>query len=190
MKNLVFGMIALMSTATVAQKQTPTPTYPTNSQIQLLITQAERAFANYEAAVQLEATEFGAAAGAAQDHEVTVAAKDLLARLKKEPQNFNSPFGFVLVIDLDDASRDMAVCMSQGANSAMGLASEGHYHDATRKMTVSRTCLDSSQLLYTVSESATQLYEDYLLANAVLQNQAVEALQKCSNVMKEHPKNP
>lgn len=84
MKSLVFGLIALMSTATLAQKQTPT--YPTDSQIQLLITQADRAFANYEAAVQLEASEFGAAAGAAQDHEVTVAAKDLLARLKKDPQ--------------------------------------------------------------------------------------------------------
>lgn len=190
MKSLVFGMIALMSIAAVAQQPPPIPTYPTDSQIQLLITQAERAFANYDSAVQLEAAEFGAAAGAALDHQVTESATDLLAKLKKEPQSFNSPFGFLLVVNLDDASRNMAVCMSQGATSAMGLALDNRATDARQKMAASRTCLDSSQLLYTVSESATRLYEDYLLADARMQKQAFEALQKCSNAMKQHPQKP
>jgi hypothetical protein len=183
-------MVVFVCITTAAQQQNKPLEFPSQRQIELLITQAERAFSTYEAAVQLEQAEFGAAAGAGKDHEVTLAAQQLLTRLKKDSGSFNSPFGFLLILNLDDASRNMAVCMGQASNAAMGLALDHKVSDATQKMTVGQTCLNTSQLLYTVSENATAMYEDYLLANTALQNQAVETLQKCSDAMKRCSKTP
>src|SRR5215472_14320474 len=93
------------------------PEFPDDSKISLLIAQSERAFETYEGAIKQEQLELGdqGAESAARDRQVLDRVRQYLPKLKANPQGFNSPVGFLLVIDLDDASRNMAVCMGQAA---------------------------------------------------------------------------
>jgi len=96
------------------QQQTEERRFPAKDQIQLLLTQSERAFDTYEQVMEQETQAGGKIAQAVpRDREVLTAARDLLARLKKSPDGFNGPAGFLLVGNLDDATRNMSVCMGQ-----------------------------------------------------------------------------
>lgn len=162
------------------------PSFPDDGQINLLLTQTERAFDVYDNAAKLEQLELGSDdQGIKRDHEVLDGVRQLLPELKSDPQRFNSPFGFLLVIDLDDASRNMAICGGQGGMDAAFKAIQGDLSAGQSKLHLARTCMDASTLLYTVSETATSLYKNYLLSNALLQKKAVEVAEKCGEALRK-----
>jgi len=176
--------------STPAQKeQKEEHSFPTQDQIQLLLTQSGRAFDIYELAIEQETQAGGKIAQAvAKDREVLTAARDLLARLKKAPDSFNGPAGFLLVGNLDDASRNMSVCMGQagmesGFDGMAGNASEGQ-----RYLHLVQTCLDASTLLYTVSETAFNMYSESLLAQDAMTKRAMSTLEGCVNLLKQNQK--
>jgi hypothetical protein len=157
---IVMSLTVLSLTSLHAQQNR---TFPAGQQISLLITQAERAFDSYESALELERELMGGTESAAKDKETLTMARNVLTTLKKDPsKGFNSPMAFLLVTNLDDASRNMAVCMGQGGMQAATEIQEGKTSSAMSKLHISRACGDSSTLLYTVSESALDLYAQYL----------------------------
>jgi hypothetical protein len=161
----------------------PSPTeFPTEDQISLLLTQSERASEAYERAVKTESLVLPKQ-GADADAQVATQLRQIIAKLKGAPHFFSSPYGFMLIADLDDASRNMAVCMGQGWALALSSATEAELAMAQQKMLLSQSCLDTSTLLFTVSETAVEMYSNYLLADYQLKQRAANALNRCTAVM-------
>ncbi len=183
----LFPLILLCSLSLSAQSSPKKEKYdfPSEDDIKLLLVQADRAFSNYEQAVNAELATLGKNSGAEKDREVLIAARDLIPRLQKSPQGFNGPAGFLLITSLDDASRNMAVCMSQGMTQvSTGLAVGLKPSDLERQMGLAQNCVNVSTLLYTVSENAVNLYDKYLLANYDLQQRQQDAIEQCMKAIK------
>jgi hypothetical protein len=168
---------------TQSSNQSPAK-FPTEDQISLLLTQSERGLEAYERAVKMEAMVLPKQ-GADGDAQLATKLRQTVAKLQGAPQFFNSPYGFMLIADLDDASRNMAVCMGQGWALALSSQSEAELAMAQQKMLLSQTCLDTSTLLFTVSETAVEMYGNYLLADYQLNQRATNALNRCTEVMKK-----
>jgi hypothetical protein len=163
------------------------PNFPDDSQINLLVTQSERSFETYEVTVKEEQLGLGEQGeeSAARDRQVLERVRQYLPKLKANPQAFNSPAGFLLVVDLDDASRNMAVCMGQAGMDASLLAVAGSTSAGQSTLALAQACQGASQLLYTVSETAVSLYEKYLFANHDLQQREEGAVGKCMEILKK-----
>ena len=182
-------MLLLLSTEFASpQDKKEEHTFPTKDQIELLLTQSERAFDAYEQTVAQEAAAGGdLGKSALKDKELLVSSRELLGRLKKSPELFNSPGGFILVGNLDDASRNMSVCMGQAGLAAGTEATAGNYHGSEQYLRLLKDCLDASTLLYTVSETAFNMYAEYLFAEDAMAKQAYDGLQECVTVLKKNP---
>jgi hypothetical protein len=163
--------------------------FPAIDQIQLLLTQSERAFDTYEQVTELETQAGGKIAQAVpKDREVLTTTRDLLARLKKSPDGFNGPAGFLLVGYLDDASRNMAVCMGQAGMESGFQVIAGNVSEGQRHLHLVQACMDASMLLYTVSETAFNMYSEFLLVQDGMTKRAMSTLEGCVNLLKENQK--
>lgn len=167
-------------------------TLPTEDEINSVVTQAERAFLIYENTLG------GSDASTPNDQKLITDAKEVIKHIKKNPQYFNAPMGFLLVTDLDDASRDLALCAFQEGVTAnigvtLGRADDAALQAATSKIHAAQSFMDASALLQTVGETAFNLYMRYLAANFQAQQEqaqglqeCLDTLQKCANVLKKH----
>jgi hypothetical protein len=99
MKTIIPVMCVLVLGATVAasQPQKDEVTFPTKDEIQLLLTQTDRAMQQYKPVVEQEAALDKAGADAAEKDRQVIHAIDMaVTSLKKNPEGFNSPAGFFL----------------------------------------------------------------------------------------------
>jgi hypothetical protein len=168
----------------IAQTSNTDYAFPTQEQIELVLTQADRAFVQYEQAIKLEAQGgTGLEQSSKTDQESLRKARQILDPLRKSSAAFNGPPGFLIVTGLDDASRNMALCMGQAGMQASVLGEAGNFSDAHRLLQIGQSCLDTSTLLYTVSESALDLYAHYLLAENAMSQDAAKALSKCTDII-------
>jgi hypothetical protein len=181
-------LLLLSSEFASPQQQKEERTFPTKDRIQLLLTQSERAFEVYDQSLKQE-TQMGGSweKAAATDRVVLVNARDLIERLKKSPDGFNGPAGFLLVGGLEDASRNMSVCMGQAGMQSGGLAMLKDFAGGQKYLGLSQACMDASMLLYTVSESAFNMYCEFLLAEDGMSKRAMSSLEKCTDILKRNP---
>jgi hypothetical protein len=113
----------------------------------------------------------------------------LIIGLKERPERFNGLGGLLLLSALDDASRNAALCSSAGsAEITKGLIDHFDPKDAYPIITVIQTCTDVSMHLYSVSESVHALMVRALEAQQDLNDQAMEIVNKCTEMMKGQPK--
>ena len=167
-----------------AQKETP---FPTDDEIQLLLTQADRAMQQYKPLIDEEERQLGTkgADAVAKDREVVGNMELALKTFKKKPQGFNSPLGFAFFEWLDDISRNALLCSQTAMSQATTSMMDGNLHDAPRYMHLSQACMDASTLIYTVSENAGALYERYAKAEAELATKGADVAQKCTDALKK-----
>jgi hypothetical protein len=152
-------------------------------------TQSERAFGTYEQVMGQETQAGGDIAKAVpKDREVLMASRDLLARLKKSPDGFNGPAGFLLVGNLDDATRNMSLCMGQAGMQSGLQGMAGDVSEGQRYLHLAQACMDASVLLYTVSETAFNMYSEFLLAQNEMTKRAMSGLERCADVLKKNQK--
>jgi hypothetical protein len=141
-------------TPKVKQQEIDLDTLPTEDWINLLVTQAERAFDLYESTLKLMGdTHMGTSATRAtvsRAREVLTDAREVISYIKQDPQDFNSPQGFLLFADLQNASRGMAACAAQA-----GLES---------KLDLAQACTDRAILLSKVGDTAFNMYVQYLVS--------------------------
>jgi hypothetical protein len=185
---LVFLFLVLASRVAFAADQADKPSFPNDSQINLLLTQSESAFETFELTIKQEQLELGkeGAEGAARDRQLLDRVHQYLPQLKANPQAFNSPVGFLLVIDLEHASHKMALCMGQAGMDASLLAFAGNNISAGQsKQVLAQACMGASELLSIVAETAVSMYERYLLANHDLQQREEGAIGKCMEILKK-----
>lgn len=161
--------------------------FPSNDEIKLLLTQADRAMEQYKAAGNLEEAQFekssGEADAVAKDREVAANYEIMSKGMKTKPQLFNSRFGFEIVTLLDDAVHNSLLCSTQ---AAMDIPRASNVSETQSFLHLAQACSDTSTLLYTVSENAAALYEKYLAAAEELQNESAEVATKCTDILKKN----
>jgi hypothetical protein len=164
------------------------PAFPSTAEITLLLSQAERSFNEFEGAIKMEEAELGTQSARDStfetDRQLLKSFRNLLPSLKKNPQQFNGPLGFLLIGDLDDASRNMALCTGQGYGLAGASIAVQDVSTAKSKMLAAETCRGVSQLLYSVSESAFNLYASYLSSNEILEQRLSNTVGRCAEILK------
>ncbi len=100
---------------------------PSDSDINLVVLQADAAMDEYRAAAGQEETLMGkAGADAASRDKVLLGAWDYASKgFKSRPQTFNSELGFEIVLVLDDAARNTALCGGVALSAEKNGAAEG-----------------------------------------------------------------
>ncbi|HTA25955.1 MAG TPA: hypothetical protein VK763_20660 [Terriglobales bacterium] len=184
MKPLFTVALFLLSQFCAAQTR-DSPPFPNEDEIKLLLTQSDRAFTQYELALkQEEQAGPDEAASVKNDHELLNRAREVLNGLQKHPHGFNSPVGFLLVGNLDDAGRNMALCTVQIVTKATTDAEAGDFVTAHRLLHTAQTCTDTNTLLYTVSETAFDMYARFLVAQDAMTKDAASTVQQCMDIIK------
>jgi hypothetical protein len=185
-------LIILLLAGTYSFAGQKTVEFPTTEEINLVVTQSERAFDQYKNSVVMENSLESSQrdpSSLKKDQELVEMSHKLIVALKAKPEGFHGLGGLLLLSTLDDASRNAALCASAGsAEIAKGLIDHADVKDAYRIMTVMQNCSDVSAHLYTVSESVNALMVRELEAQQDLNDQAMEMANKCAEIIKNMPK--
>jgi hypothetical protein len=173
------------------QKAKDEPEFPKTEEIQLVVTQAERAFEQYKRSVTMEAELPSAKrdpSAVQKDQEVFDTTAGLIAALKLHPEGFHGLGGLLLLSSLDDASRNAALCSGSAYNDSMqAVMTKSDIHSASDWLHVGLSCVDVSGYLYTVSESVQALLVRDMKAQQALNQQAIKLANKCNALMKSTP---
>jgi hypothetical protein len=174
-----------VSLAAVANAQTETP-FPTDAEIDLVLTQADRAIQQYKPLIdQQESTDAVAA-----DRQVVNALETAVRAFKGKPQGFNGPLGFAFFEWLDDADRNALLCGSGASTQAAVQMMAGNKDKAASLLHLARSCSDAATLIYTVSENAGSLYQKYVEAEEHLAVHGAEVADKCIELLKKNGTQP
>lgn len=169
------ALVVLTGFAAVANAQTE-KTFPTDAEINLVLTQTDRAIQPYKPLIDQEETAMGASGtdAIAHDRQVVSGLEMAVKAFEGKPRGFNGPLGFAFFEWLDDASRNAALCGSGTATQAMSQIMAGSTDKASSLIHLAHACMDVSTLIYTVSENAGSLYQRYVTAEQDLATQAAE----------------
>jgi hypothetical protein len=183
---LVLTLLLLAAFVPISRAQDKA-TFPTDDEIQLLLTQTDRAMQQYKPLIDQEELQLGkrSAEAVVKDRQVIQAVETVVQALTKQPQGFNSPAGFAFFEWLDDATRNALLCSQTAMSQAAMLMMEGNARDALPFMHLSQSCMDTSNLIYTVSENAGSLYDRYVKAEQDLANKCVSVAEKCNDALKK-----
>ena len=183
-----FALVLFVGFAVVGHTQGQ-KTFPTDDEINLVLSQADRAVQLYKPLIDLEEVQMGKGKGyaeaVARDRQVVNAMEIALKALKAHPQGFNGLGGFAVILWLDDADRNALLCASGAFSQATINMMAGDKDKANNLIHLAQTCLDASSLLYTVSENVTSLYQKYIEAEQQLAEKGLETAQKCMDVLKK-----
>jgi len=179
-------LLVLVSSFCVASSAQET-SFPTDDEIKLLLTQTERALVQYKPLLDREESLFGEKGKEAvtKDREVVHGLETAIGAFRKNPQGFNSKLGFSFFEWIDDADRNTLLCASSASSEAVNLMLDGKTAKARSLAELSQSCMDTSSLLYTVSENAGALYTRYVASVEALAKQGSEVAQKCTDILKK-----
>ena len=190
-----FVLLLCQACTTVhCQEKTKEPNFPKTDEIQLVLSQAERAFEQYGRSLKLEAGLPSITKGSdalEKDHQIVDLGSKLIVGLKKNPNAFHGLGGFLLLGALDDASRNAALCSGTAfADISNGLLSEKGLDRAKayELMHVGQACQDASVQLYTISENLHALMIRELEGQEIVTGQAVDALNQCAAALNKAKK--
>lgn len=159
--------------------------FPTDDEIKLVITQTDRALAEYAATVEQERKLYGDRVDVKNDRQVIDGLSTMSKGFGAKPQVFNSRFGLELVLLLDDASRNAALCNASAISEGVKATMAGQTQAAEDYMQLARACTSDSTLLYTVSENAAALYQRYVDSEQDLAQKAFDEMNKCIEALKQ-----
>ncbi len=180
-------VLLTISFAIAANAQTE-KTFPTDDEINLMLTQTERAIQQYKPLIDQQELQMGKSAtdAGANDRQVVSALETAVKALHVKPQRFNGPLGFNVFEWLDDADRNALLCGSGASTQATLQMMAGNKDKATSLLHLAQSCSDVSTLIYTVSENAGSLYQRYVEAEQQLAVQAAEVAEKCTEILKKN----
>lgn len=167
--------------------QTNPPASPTDEEVQLLLTQTERAMDQYAVLIQQEDKLLAGApdVDTTTDKKLVGFWKTIDKLLRKNPGNFNSRAGFDLLILIDDAARNASLAATSAAKMTSQEIIDRNTAKAELLVTLMQNAASASTLLYTVSENCTALYQKYLGFMEAFTAKALTVMDSCT----EHPKN-
>jgi hypothetical protein len=162
-------------------------TFPTDDEINLVLTQTERAIQQYKPLIDQEEFQLGKTytSAVANDRQVVSALEMAVKAFKGKPQGFNGPLGFAFFEWLDDADRNALLCGSGASTQAALQMMAGSKDKAESLMHLAQSCLDASTLINTVSENAGSLYQRYVETERQLAVRGAEVAERCIDVLKK-----
>ncbi len=173
------------------QKTKDEPEFPKTEEIQMVVTQSERVLEQYRQSVTMEAELPSAKRDPSvveKDREVLDETAKLIAALKAHPEGFHGLGGLLPLSSLDDASRNATLCSGTAYNDSMqAVMTNSDVHSARDWLHVGLSCVDVSGYLYTVSESVQALLVREMKAQQILNQQAMELVNRCNALMKSKP---
>ena len=179
-------LILLTVSLVVAANAQTDKSFPTDDEINLVLTQTERAIQQYKPLIDQEEIQMGEAAKAAvaHDRDVIKGLEMAVKAFKSKPQGFNGPLGFTFFEWLDDAERNALLCGSYASTQSSLQMMARNTSKATLLLHLSQSCMDVSTLIYTVSENAGALYERFVAAEDQMATQGAQIAQECSDILK------
>jgi len=95
-------------------------TFPTDDEINLVLTQTDRAMQQYKPLIDQEEIQMGKSYtdAAANDRNVVNSLEMAVKAFRSKPQAFNGPLGFAFFEWLDDAGRNAVLCASGAGTHA------------------------------------------------------------------------
>ena len=176
-----------VASAVVAKAQTA-KAFPTDDEINLVLTQTERAIQRYKPLIDQAEVELGESStvAIARDRQVVNALETAVKAFKRKPQAFNGPLGFAFFQWLDDSDRNAVLCGSGASMQAALQMMAGNKDKAGSLLRLAQGCNDASTLIYTVSENAGSLYQRYVEAEQQLAIQSGDAVKQCVDVLKRN----
>jgi hypothetical protein len=153
--------------------------FPTDAEINLVLTQTERAIQQYKPLIDQEERALATSGKDAirHDRQVLSGLETAVKAFKSKPQGFNGPLGFAFFEWLDDASRNATACSSGVVTEALSQVLAGNTDKASSLIHLAHACMDVSTLIYTISENAGSLYKRYVEAEKDLAEQAADVAQ-------------
>ena len=182
-----YALVLLTISSAAAANAQPEKTLPTDDEINLVLTQTERALQQYKPLIDQEEVQIGkgAADAAAHDREVVNKLEMAVKAFKGKPQGFNGPLGFTFFEWLDEADRNAVLCGSGALAQLAVQMMAGNKDKAQALLHLAHSCSDVSTLIYTVSENAGSLYQRYIDAEVQLAVHGAEAAEKCPDILKK-----
>jgi len=161
--------------------------FPTDDEIRLLLTQAERAIGQYKLLLDQEQMMLGekGSEAVAKDRQVVENIEIAIKAFRKNPQGFNGPLGFAFFEWLDDADRNALLCATTSLNDSTTSMLTGDKDGAQAGLHLAQGCMDASALIYTVSENAGALYARYVEGEEKLAKEGLRVAEKCAAVLKQ-----
>lgn len=181
---VAFLILSCLLVCPVAHSQV-NKTFPTDDEITLVVTQAERALSDYKTSVSLEAKLANQADDIANDKRVIDGLTVMIKAMREHPQRFNSPAGFEFVLLLDDASRNAALCNADAIQKGVKATIGGDSAAGQNYLQLAQACTGASNLLYNVSETAGALYQRYVNGEESLAIDAVNTMNQCVAKLKQ-----
>jgi hypothetical protein len=189
-KAITFLLLCHVCLTAQCQESAKEENFPKSDEIQLVLSQSERAFEQYDRSIKLEAGLPSALEDSSmleKDRQIVNLAGRLISGLKRNPDAFHGVGGLLLLGALDDASRNAALCfgtafadIGNGLLAAKGLDRAKAYE----LMHIGQACQDVSVQLYTISENVHALMVRELEGQQILSGKAVDALNQCVAVVK------
>ncbi|SRR6266498_2121861 len=188
MKRAAIALVAFLLIGTAFGQTNDHKEFPTTEEITLVVTQAERVFAEYGQSVEFEASLPSAQRNPSSlenDKQVVKLSAEIIGGLKKKPGIFNGLGGLLLLTTLDDASRNAALCASSGMSDIGSEILKPHPDTSLgyRILSITEKCNDVSTHIYTVSESVNALVVRTVEAQQELNGQMMDTLTKCAAAM-------
>ena len=160
---------------------------PSDTEIKLAMAQARHAFEQYKA-VAGHGEQLLGKDTFAQDRMLIEHWEATSKTVGENPQAFNSELGFDVLIDLDDASRNAALCADQASTAVLNDINNLHSQRSQPLLELHQSCLDASKQLFSASENANVLYTRYITWQRRASAQAAEALAKCTEALEKAKK--
>src|ERR1700675_1001633 len=164
--------------------------FPTDDEIKLVLTQAERAIGEYKPLLDMEGRMLGKAGAeaVAKDRETVHGIDVAIIAFGKNPQAFNGPMGFAFFEWLDDACRNALLSSQSAMNSATEGLMDGDKQKAQTNIELAKDLANVSTVLYTVSENAGALYTRYVAGEDKLVQVGLKAATDCVDILKKGKK--
>ncbi|MGA2814627.1 MAG: hypothetical protein ABSG16_24820 [Candidatus Acidiferrum sp.] len=155
--------------------------------MRLVLTQAQRAVAEYKPLIDMEEKMLGKAGAdaVAKDRDAVRGIEIAITGFGKDPQAFNSPMGFAFFEWLDDACRNALLSSLGATNSATVGLIDGDKEKVQADVELAKDLSNVSTIFYTVSENAGALYTRYTQGEEELAKLGVKAATECADILKE-----
>jgi hypothetical protein len=164
--------------------------FPTDDEIRLVLTQAERAVNEYKPLLDRWEQMYGkeGAEAVAKDRETLRGIDAGIIGFRKNPQAFNSTLGFAFFEWLDDACRNALLSSLSTSNTAAAELIDGDTQKARSSMELAKDFSNLSTVFYTVSENAGALYTRFVEGEEKLAKLALQTATECSDILKNSKK--
>lgn len=182
-------LILLSPTFVYASQGDNPPEPPSDTEIKLALAEAKHAFEQYKTVVahgeQLLGKDVFQQDRMLFDHWETTS-----KAVTQNLQAFNSELGFDVLMDLDDATRNAALCADQASTQVLNDINNLHSQKSQLLLELHQSCIDSSKSLLSASENSNVLFLRYVKWQREVSAKATEAATQCADALKKtgHPR--